>query len=120
MNKDYWLDYIEKDPKYPKRALILDMRDMFEKEKLELEEMLKESELKLVQANSVIANLNDRYKLLEKQYDTLDDAYSEIQVRSSRLVLRNVVLRGENLDYIEKLQELEDEIKTLKEGLNEN
>lgn len=116
MNKDYWLDYIEKDTKYPKRALVLDIWDMFEKEKLELEEMLKDSELKLVQANSVVANLNDRYKLLEKQYDTLYDAYCEIQVRSSKIVLRNVILSGKNLDYIEKIQELEDEIKTLKEN----
>lgn len=41
MNKKYWLDYIEKDPKYSKRALILDMWDVFEKEKLELGDEIK-------------------------------------------------------------------------------
>ena len=95
MNKDYWLDYIEKDPKYPKRALILDMWDTFEKEKLELEELLKESELKLVQANSVIANLNDNYKLLEKEYDTLE------------LFTRNSIYEALNLKM---------KLKTLKEN----
>lgn len=32
-SKDYWLEYIEKDKEYPKRALILDIFDAMEKEK---------------------------------------------------------------------------------------
>ena len=72
LNKEYWLDVIEKDPSYSTRAVILDIFDLIEKEKCNIG--LKDIDGKLIYADSSIIEFSIKYWTEDKtDYDTVKE-----------------------------------------------